>query len=576
MIPKPVEFALSLEGGGAELLRLRPGIVASIGHAAQNRAQLSHASIEPFHASVRCDDWGVWIRALPGAAVRVSGEVVQEVERLVPAHGVIELGALRFLLAPCAMLSEPRSGHWRRRLARTFDRSIGFALSATLHGLVLWILQHFVVAEPPPPVPLALQSDALVEPDESFRAQEMQLPTQPELLQEAEPDVEPLTDLPTPDPDPQAVVEPGRADDSMLRVGALDLGIGAIGGGDGLAGVGRLSLEGQSGVGTAILSRLQALRGCGVDLIFVIDATSSMQPFLAQARTAVDSMVSTLATLVGNLRLGVVAYRDGDDEFTTKSLPLSSDRYAILNFLWTLRAEGGGDVPEAVAAGLAEAIQRGGWRAGTHRVVVVIGDAPPHAGDEGRIRSLISGFVRGDPKSIPGAIVSAIYTGPERAVAPRPEEDGAAALAQIAKLGRGDYLDLGSEAELGERFLWLVLGPHHANELKVLLSRVRDGPREEILRAKVAAGDTAWLLSKLRRPPIHPLIVEALLDEVDRSVLWEVRKLAVDTGAAREAREAALYLLRRAFPLALELSLDVDPEFQKSVLNRLDAQIMRR
>ncbi len=572
----PTEFVLRLEGGGSELLRLRSGSVASLGRDAQNRAQLAHGSIEPFHATLRCDDWGVWIRALPGASVRIGGETVADDERLVPLNGRVELGALRFDLRAAEVPAPVAALGLRRAVVKLFDRSVGFVLSATLHALALWILHRFVVEPPPPPAPLSIQSDALVVPDESFQVAAMQLPAEPELLPEPEPDIEPLTELPPPDPEPAAAGEAGRADDRLVESGARDLGIGAIRGGSGLAGVGRLSLEGQSGVGAAVLSRLQALRGSGVDLIFVIDATSSMQPFLSQARTAVDSMVSMLATLVGDLRLGVVAYRDEEDEFTTRSLPLCADRYAILNFLWTLRAEGGGDVPEAVAAGLAEAIQRGGWRKGAHRVIVVVGDAPPHARDAGRIGSMIAGFVRGDPKAIPGSIVSAIYTGPERAIAPKPEEDGAAALAQLAKLGRGDYLDLGVTEELGERLIWLVLGPHHANELRLLLSRVRDGPREEILRTKVAEGDKAWLLSKLRRPPIHPLVVEALLDQADRSVLWEARKLVADREEEREVREAALYLLRRAFPLALEFSLDVDPEFQKPLLNRLDAQILRR
>ena len=114
------------------------------------------------------------------------------------------------------------------------------------------------------------------------------------------------------------------------------------------------------------------------------------------------------------------------------------------------------------------------------------------------------------------------------------------------------------------------------NDLRVLMSRVRDGPKEGILRTKIAEGDKQWLLAKLRRPPIHPLIIEALLDQADRSVLFEVRKLVVDQSEPREVREAALYLLRRAFPLALELDLDVSPELLRPLLNRLDALILRR
>jgi hypothetical protein len=43
-----------------------------------------------------------------------------------------------------------------------------------------------------------------------------------------------------------------------------------------------------------------------------------------------------------------------------------------------LRADGGGDMPEAVFAGLVTATQELSWRAHARRIAVLVGDAPPH------------------------------------------------------------------------------------------------------------------------------------------------------------------------------------------------------
>lgn len=584
MNPTSPAFALRLEGGGAELVRLAAGEAASIGRDPQNRAQLAHGSIEPFHARLRCDEWGVWLSVVPGATAKVRGEPVVD-ERLVPPGAVVELGALRFELVPwsgpSAAAPTPAGGSsgssaWRRRIARTVDRLVGYVVSLVLHAAALWLLHRLVVEKALPPAPLALRSDSVIEPDRDFAVQIPPEPAHPELLPEPEPEIEPLTDVEPPDPTPPTHAGVGQADDPELIAAVRALGTGTLGGESGMSGIGRLSLDGDvSGVGSAVVARLQALRGAGVDLVFAIDTTSSMQPFLDQARTAADNLVTTLSTLVGDLRVGVVAYRDAGDTYVTKVLPPSADRYAILNFLWTLRADGGGDVPEGIADGLAAAVAAPNWRGDTHRVIVVIGDAPPHQRDWSRIKQLIGSFVRGDPKRIPGAIVSAIYTGPPREGV-KPEEDGAKALAELAGYGRGDYLDLAGNADVGDRLVATILGPHHVNELRVLMSRVRDGPREALVRQKVAEGDTKWLLAKLRRPPVHPLIVEALIDQADRAVLWDARRLMTDREEPREVREAALYLLRRHFPLALEVDLGIDPELQRPLLDRLDAQIFRR
>jgi Mg-chelatase subunit ChlD len=78
-------------------------------------------------------------------------------------------------------------------------------------------------------------------------------------------------------------------------------------------------------------------------------------------------------------RFGVVAYRDDDDpEFLTRVLPLTLSTHKVRRFLDQLEARGGGDIPEAVAAGLRAAIEKPGWRSDSRKIIVIVGDAPPH------------------------------------------------------------------------------------------------------------------------------------------------------------------------------------------------------
>jgi hypothetical protein len=584
-------FTLKSEGG-SELATLATGDVVTLGRDPRNRVQIGHGSIEPFHARLRCDDWGLWITPLEGARVVVEGEPTNE-ERAVPFGAAVELGSLRFGLQvqELAAAETPALSPGTSRALQWFDSALGFVGSVMIHGVVLWLVARYAVGQ----LDRSTEGDgsiAMLLNPASDRGEEptLESPEAPAL-----PTIVPMDpkidELPTFDPDATVVAPsfPPPADTTALpnefdaTSGPYTLGVGgAVGPGglsgsgrrSGLMGTGRLDLGADSGLGRGFVGRLKALRGSGVDLVIVIDTTSSMRPFLEGAREAADTLVSRLATIVEDLRVAVVAYRDAGDEYETKMLPLGGDRYAILNFLWSLRAEGGGDAPEAVAEGLESAIRKAGWRPRSHRVVVVVGDAPPHMQDWSKMKSLIAGYSRGD--GVPGAVVSAIYTGPPREKAATAEEDGAAALAEIARMGHGDYVDLAGANDMGERLLLLVLGPKHAAELQILLSKVRDGPREQLIRKHISKGDKAWLLARLRHPPVHPAVVNSLIELGDREVLWEARKLIADSEVPRGSREAALYILRRCLPQASELDLDRALESQRGILNRLDALIFRR
>lgn len=119
-----------------------------------------------------------------------------------------------------------------------------------------------------------------------------------------------------------------------------------------------------------------------VDLCFVVDTTGSMSPFIAAARAALLDTVRALAAKGGvDLCVGLVEYRDHppqEHSFVTRHHPLTSDLARVQKVINGLRADGGGDAPEAVYDGVSEAALLAEWRPHSCRFILLVGDAPPH------------------------------------------------------------------------------------------------------------------------------------------------------------------------------------------------------
>lgn len=117
-----------------------------------------------------------------------------------------------------------------------------------------------------------------------------------------------------------------------------------------------------------------------VDIVFVVDTTGSMRPFLEEAKKYIREQAVEIATN-GKLtpRYGVIQYRDHppqDSAFVTRSSGFVDDS----RFQWylrTLQAEGGGDRDEAVYDGVLNLSVKD-WRPGADRVAFLVGDSPPH------------------------------------------------------------------------------------------------------------------------------------------------------------------------------------------------------
>lgn len=117
-----------------------------------------------------------------------------------------------------------------------------------------------------------------------------------------------------------------------------------------------------------------------LDMAFCVDLTGSMGPFIAAARAQLAGILAAMqAELGAGLRVAIVAYRDHcDGARLLDVLPLTADLERARATLDGLEILGGGDYPEAVYSGL-EACLGLEWAKGVYRVVVLVGDAPPHA-----------------------------------------------------------------------------------------------------------------------------------------------------------------------------------------------------
>lgn len=132
---------------------------------------------------------------------------------------------------------------------------------------------------------------------------------------------------------------------------------------------------------SSALVRALDLNAAGLDVVLAIDSTGSMQPAIDASHDALADIVDVLGGIAPDFRVGLVHYKDFDDfKAGAQPLePLTKKASAVKTRLSRLSAYGGGDNPERVEAGLKVACSpQLGWRGEANKVVILMGDAPPH------------------------------------------------------------------------------------------------------------------------------------------------------------------------------------------------------
>ena len=120
-----------------------------------------------------------------------------------------------------------------------------------------------------------------------------------------------------------------------------------------------------------------------VDIVYLIDATGSMGREIEAANEKVKEILKELNTKFEDKNLsfnfGAVFYRDKidskDDE--NDSIPLTEDMDKLKKFISTMKADGGGDIPEDWVGGYNLVLNQMKWRNGI-KLVIHIADAGAH------------------------------------------------------------------------------------------------------------------------------------------------------------------------------------------------------
>lgn len=139
-----------------------------------------------------------------------------------------------------------------------------------------------------------------------------------------------------------------------------------------------------------------------LDLVFVIDTTSSMTPVVRNMAASMRSIVRILQRLVPSLRIGVVSYKDRDTGLPPVEIlpltPADSNTARIMAFLDQVSASPvGSQTPEEdVFLGL-QAATNLPWRPTARQALIVMGDAAAHPDEVQPTYSLARAFIQRQP-----------------------------------------------------------------------------------------------------------------------------------------------------------------------------------
>lgn len=122
-----------------------------------------------------------------------------------------------------------------------------------------------------------------------------------------------------------------------------------------------------------------------VDVVFAIDTTGSMKDDVQKLREEwIPRLVASLKDY-GNLRIGLLLYRDYNDTYRLMGLPVKRFDFTDKIDVFTKNLNGfviygneGGDIPEAVYEALYASLSFYKWRQDAFRKIILIGDAEPH------------------------------------------------------------------------------------------------------------------------------------------------------------------------------------------------------
>ena len=199
-----------------------------------------------------------------------------------------------------------------------------------------------------------------------------------------------------------------------------------------------------------------------VDVCFVVDATGSMGDEINYLKEELMELMmrSSEMTPCSDLRLSSVFYRDLDDDYTAIHAPFTARFEDAVGFVQSQSAGGGGDFPEAVDAGLDEALGKLEWSPkALARLCFLVLDAPPHEEKQAEIQRLTAAYAAKGIKIIPIAASGV----------DKPTEF---LMKQMAALTEGEYIYITDHSGVGNSHIKPTGGESSVDLLKNQLEKV--------------------------------------------------------------------------------------------------------
>jgi len=152
----------------------------------------------------------------------------------------------------------------------------------------------------------------------------------------------------------------------------------------GIAGENTVYSGGASDLVKQIGDILRKERGSELDVVICLDATGSMRHHMETMRLQLTPALREIIADSSSFRIGMVLFRDYREEYLNRIIPFTDDFDVFQKNLNAVKVNGGGDIPEAVYEALYAGAVNIPWAAES-KIMILIGDAPPHPRPRGTI-----------------------------------------------------------------------------------------------------------------------------------------------------------------------------------------------
>lgn len=117
-----------------------------------------------------------------------------------------------------------------------------------------------------------------------------------------------------------------------------------------------------------------------LDIVFVLDTTGSMGEEISRLKDTIEIINMNLVKLSTKpkIRFGMVLYKDQEEEYVTKVVPLTVDLAKFQKELDKVEADGGGDEPEDLQSALQDTLKKIEWDKNAVKLAFIITDASTH------------------------------------------------------------------------------------------------------------------------------------------------------------------------------------------------------